>query len=167
MLQDSDTEISREVMLSFSYQGSIPKGVLPFLKKIGLLGMTTLLSLPPGATTLLQADQAASLDDLRALCQAAQDAVLAYEARTREQLGAEETVLLQHPAAEPAPAWLGVLVAAYKAKQSEVVMRVGASSAAAAMTAAAPAVVAGAPPPSLHLLNYEPHNEGEAHSESS
>jgi len=68
-------------------------------------------------------------------------------ARTSQELGAEETGLLQHPADEPAPAWLGVLVAAYKAKQSEVVMRVGASSAAAAMTAAAPAVVAGAPPP--------------------
>ena len=96
---------------------------------------------------MLQADRAASLEDLRALCQAAQDAVLAYEARTSQELGAEETGLLQHPADEPAPAWLGVLVAAYKAKQSEVVMRVGASSAAAAMTAAAPAVVAGAPPP--------------------
>ena len=95
---------------------------------------------------MLQADPAASLDDLRALCQAAQDAALAYEVRTSEQLGAEETGLLQHPADEPAPAWLGVLVAAYKAKQSEVVMRVGAKSAAAAMAEAAPAVVGGAPP---------------------
>ena len=58
---------------------------------------------------MLQADPAASLDDLRALCQAAQDAALAYEVRTSEQLGAEETGLLQHPADEPAPAWLGVL----------------------------------------------------------
>ena len=64
----------------------------------------------------------------------------------REQLDADETALLRHTADEPAPAWLVVLVAAYKAKQSEVVTRAGAKSAAAAMAEAAPTVVGGAPP---------------------
>ena len=38
MLQEADAVMSREVMLALSYQGSIPQGVLPFMKKIGLLG---------------------------------------------------------------------------------------------------------------------------------
>ena len=38
MLQEADAVMSRELMLALSYQGSIPQGVLPFMKKIGLLG---------------------------------------------------------------------------------------------------------------------------------